>query len=125
MPTTLVAVFIGMIIALIFGLMPGIGTVVAMVLVLPFTFGLTPVVALALLIAVQSVGCTGGSITAILLGIPGTTVNAATFFDGFPLTKKGQAGRAIGAALCSSAMGGLFGGVILALLILLMKAKYG
>ncbi len=117
MPTSILAMVIGIVIALIFGVMPGVGTVVAMVLVLPFTFNLSPVMALVLMVAVSSAGAAGGSVTAILFGIPGTVANAATIIDGFPLTKKGQAGRAVAAALTSSAMGGVFGGLILALLI--------
>ena len=117
LPTSILVMVIGVVVALIFGIMPGVGTVVAMVLTLPFTFSMSPVMALVLMVAVSSAGCAGGSVTAILFGIPGTVANAATIIDGFPLTKKGQAGRAVAAALTSSAMGGVFGGIILALLI--------
>ena len=111
--TVLIASLAGVVIGLVFGLMPGIGVTAAMAIILPLTFGLDAEVALSLLLAIHAVGVTGGSITAILLGIPGTGLNAATVLDGFPLTKKGQGGRAVGAALCSSGLGGLFGAVIL------------
>ncbi len=107
----------GILIGLIFGLMPGIGVASAMAIVLPLTFGMNPMVALALLMSIHAVGCTGGSVTAILLNIPGTGLNAATLLDGFPMTKKGQGGRAVGAALFASGLGGFFGAVVLALMI--------
>jgi len=108
---------VGIIIGLIFGLMPGISILPAMAVLLPLTYGMDPAIALSLLVAVQAVGFTGGSVTAILVNIPGTGSNAATLLDGFPLTKKGQGGRAVGAALCASGLGGLFGGIVLALII--------
>ncbi|MFC1893992.1 tripartite tricarboxylate transporter permease [Chloroflexota bacterium] len=116
-PSVFLASLAGVVIGLIFGLMPGIGVAAAMAIILPLTFGMDANVALSLLLAVHAVGVTGGSVTAILLGIPGTPLNAATVLDGFPMTKKGQGGRAVGAALCSSGLGGLFGAVILIALI--------
>ncbi len=97
----------GVIIGLIFGIIPGIGGLVAMALFLPFIFGMAPEQALPLMVAISAVAYTGGSITAILLNIPGTGPNAATLIDGFPMTQKGEAGRALGAALGSSGAGGV------------------
>jgi len=108
---------LGVIIGLVFGLMPGIGVIPVMAVLLPLTYNMGSKVAFTLLIAVQAVGFTGGSVTAILVNIPGTAANAATLIDGFPLTKKGQGGRAVGAALCASGLGGILGGIVLALLI--------
>jgi putative tricarboxylic transport membrane protein len=102
----------GVLIGLIFGIIPAIGATAAMAIVLPLTYTMTPEAGLALLMAIHAVGCTGGSITAILINIPGTPLNAATMIDGFPMAQQGQAGRAIAAALTASGLGGLFGGLV-------------
>jgi TctA family transporter len=96
----------GIIIGLIFGALPGIGAIVTMSLMLPFIFLMRPEHALPLFIA-SSVGAVmGGSITSILLNVPGTTINVATLLDGYPMTQKGEGARALGAALTASAAGG-------------------
>ncbi|MBI4320523.1 MAG: tripartite tricarboxylate transporter permease [Chloroflexi bacterium] len=98
---------LGVVIGLVLGVTPGIGALTGLALVLPFVFVMPPSSALALMIALGSVACTGGSMTSILLNVPGTTVNAATLIDGYPMSQMGQAGRALGAALASSAAGGV------------------
>lgn len=97
----------GVIVGLIFGIVPGIGPLNAIALVLPFAFAMRPEDALPLMVALGSVGYTGGAITAILLNVPGTGPNAAALIDGFPMSQKGEAGRALGAALTSSGAGGV------------------
>ncbi|MDP2647200.1 MAG: tripartite tricarboxylate transporter permease [Desulfobacterales bacterium] len=104
----------GTIVGVVFGLIPGVSGLLPMALFLSFVFKLTPNQALPFLVAISSVSFIGGSITAILLDIPGTGPNTATLMDGFPMSQKGQAGRAIGAALTSSAAGSVIT-VILAL----------
>lgn len=102
----LLFMFGGIFIGLIFGLIPGISGMVALALILPFVFVMTPEQALILMTAVLAVQFMGGSISAILLNIPGVAASsAATLMDGFPMTQKGEAGRALGAALTSSAAG--------------------
>jgi TctA family transporter len=96
------------------GLLPGIGVVATLSILLPFTFGMEPINAMALLIAVHAVGATTGDITSILFGVPGEGSAAATILDGHPMAKKGMAGQALGAALGSSLLGGLFGAFALA-----------
>ena len=103
----LLAICAGTIIGLIFGLLVGVGALLATSLILPFIFGIQPEYALALMVAASAVTYTGGSITAILLNVPGTEASAATLLDGFPMTQHGEAGRALGAALVSSGLGGL------------------
>ncbi len=103
----LLSMMAGVVVGLVFGIIPGIGGLVAVALILPFVFLMTPEQALPLIVAIGTVGFTGGSITAILLNIPGMEPNAATLIDGFPMTQKGQAGRALGAALGSSGAGGI------------------
>lgn len=99
----LVAVFVGLII----GVIPGLSGLVMLPLLLPFIFRMPADVALILLIAFHTVIFTGGSISSILLNIPGTGPNAATMLDGFPMTQRGEGGRAIGAAVTSSMAGGV------------------
>ena len=84
---------------------------------IPFTFGMSPIAGFALLLGMHSVVQTGGPIPSILFNAPGTGPCAATCLDGFPLAKQGKAGRAIGAALASSAVGGVIGAIGLALLL--------
>jgi TctA family transporter len=98
---------------LIFGAVPGIGGRFGLVLALPFMFGMDPTMGAVFLISMHSVVHTGGSIPSILLGIPGGGPDAATVVDGYPMAQKGEAGRAIGASLMSSAVGGVIGAVAL------------
>lgn len=97
------------------GLLPGIGGLTTLAILLPFTFGMAPVNALALLIAVHAVNGTTGDITSILFGVPGEASAAATILDGHPMAKNGEAGRALGAALMSSMFGAVVGASALAL----------
>jgi TctA family transporter len=98
----------GMSVGLIIGIMPGIGSIVGLSVFLPFVFFLTPYQALPFMMGLVSVTFIGGSITTILLGIPGTTGNMPTLLDGFEMSKKGETGRAIGAAVTSSGMGSIY-----------------
>jgi len=106
-PEVLLFLFLGTIIATIIGVIPVLGGAVGMTLLLPFVFGMDAAVALPFLLAIQAVSYTGGSVTAVLLNIPGTLPNAATCLDGYPMTQKGEGGRAVGAAVTASAFGGI------------------
>jgi putative tricarboxylic transport membrane protein len=97
----------GCVTGLLVGIIPGIGSLVALAVFLSFVFKMTPEHALPFMVATTAASITAGSITSILLNIPGQETNAATLIDGYPMTKKGEAGRALGAALTSSAMGGV------------------
>lgn len=103
----LLANLVGVITGIIFGSMPGLTFSTALILVLPATFVMEPVVAMSLLLGVFIGGMTGGSVSAILLGIPGTPSAAATVIDGFPMRQKGEAGKALGMAVIASIMAGL------------------
>ncbi len=96
-----------------FGLVPGLSGLTALAILLPFIYGMAPLPGLALLLSAHAVIYTGGSVSAIILGIPGSPPNAATVLDGFPMAKKGRGGEAMGAALMSSGLGGLFGVLVL------------
>jgi len=113
----LLGVFIGIVV----GILPGVGGLFSLAVLIPFTFKMDPASAFALLLGAHAPSYTGGAITTILLNTPGDPPNAATLFDGFPMTKKGQAGRALGAALSSSAVGGVLGALFLIMLIPVMR----
>ncbi|MBT4941311.1 MAG: tripartite tricarboxylate transporter permease [Rhodospirillaceae bacterium] len=104
----------GVLIGIWLGAVPGLGGVIGLVLLLPFTFDMEPVSAIALLLGMYSVTTTSDTIASVLLGIPGTAASQATILDGHPLAKKGHAARAFGAAFTVSAFGGVFGALILA-----------
>ena len=112
----LIAVPIGM----FFGAIPGLGGKLGIVLAIPFVFGMDATAGALFLIAMHAVVHTGGSVPSILFGVPGTGPDAATIVDGLPMTRKGEAGRALGAAFGASGFGGVIGGLfILAVLPLL------
>jgi putative tricarboxylic transport membrane protein len=112
---------IGIAIGLVVGIMPGLGSGTALVLMFPFVFRMEPVQAFALLLGMASVVSTAGDLTAILFGIPGESDCAASVIDGHPLAKQGQAGRAMAASLMSSLIGAIFGGIVLVLAVPLVR----
>jgi TctA family transporter len=112
-PNRLMFLSLGVLIGLIVGVIPGLGGLVGLSLLLPFTFDMDPYTAMAFLIGLSAVVATADTIPAILFGVPGTVGSAATILDGFPMAKKGEAGRAFGAAFTASVLGGLFGAILL------------
>lgn len=107
-PLTIGLIVVGAMIGIVFGSIPGLTYSMALVLVLPITFGFDAVPAIGMLLGTYIGGMTGGSVSAILIGIPGTPSAAATVLDGYPLAKNGKAGLALGTAVVVSAFGGLF-----------------
>ena len=105
-PFALLLAVIGVAVGIVLGAMPGLTATMGVAILLPFTFGMDPVSGLLMISGVYFGGIYGGSITAILLKIPGTPAAAATAIDGFELTKKGMAGIALGTATFSSFIGG-------------------
>src|ERR1041385_4999870 len=91
------------------GLLPGLGGATTLALMLPFIYNMQPVEAFAFLLGMHSVVATTGDITSILFGVPGEATTAAILLAGHAMTKKGQAGRALGAALTSSLIGAVLG----------------
>ncbi len=120
-PMRLMFLFGGVIIGLILGVIPGLGGLVGMALLLPFTFDMDKFAAFAFLLGMGSVTTTSDTIPAVLFGVPGTTGSAATILDGHPMARKGEAGRAFGAAYTASMMGGLFGAMLLAVSIPILR----
>jgi putative tricarboxylic transport membrane protein len=112
--TSFSLMLLGIAIGFVVGILPGLGGPTALALMIPFTFKMQPVEAFAFLLGMASVAATTGDITSILIGIPGEPTTAAVIVDGYPLTRKGEAGRALGAVLVSSLMGSIFGAFSLA-----------
>jgi putative tricarboxylic transport membrane protein len=104
---------IGTLAGLIGGALPGVTITMTIIIVLPFTFGLDPLAGLAAMIGVYVGGESGGLVTASLLGIPGTPSAVATTFDGFPMSRRGEPGRAVWLGTWASFIGGLLGAVFL------------
>ena len=103
------ALFIGSIGGVIIGAIPGVGAAVAIAILLPATFSLDPIVGLTMLLGIYGSSMYGGALPAILINTPGTAVNALTTYDGYPMTKRGEARRALALAYSASFWGGIFG----------------
>lgn len=114
-PISILFIFIGAMFGMFMGMIPGLGGVTAIALLIPVTFGMDPVLAFMMLAGVKGGEAYGGSITAILLNVPGTGPNAATLIDGYPMSRNGEAGRALGASATASAFGAFFGILVLIL----------
>src|SRR5215217_8827697 len=120
-PHRLMFLGLGCIMGLVLGIVPGIGGLTGTAMLLPFTFGMDPYAAFALLLGLGATTATGDPIPAILFGVPGGAASAATVLDGFPMAKRGEAGRALSAAYMSSMMGGIFGAMLLAFTIPILR----
>jgi TctA family transporter len=120
-PTRIAFLLFGVVIGLILGVIPGLGGLVGLSLLLPFTFDMNPYTALAFLMGLQSVTVTSDTIPAVMFGVPGTVGSAATILDGYPMARKGEAGRALGAAFTASVIGGLWGALLLGVSIPILR----
>lgn len=112
-PAMLLAMFAGVVVGVFIGMLPGLTSTMGVALLIPVTFSFPPAVGLALLGGIYLASTFSGAISAILLNIPGTPSAVATCWDGYPLTQKGKAGRAIGLAVYASCIGGLLSTVAL------------
>lgn len=119
-PTLLLLIFLVVLFGMFMGAVPGLGGIITLTLLIPLTFGMEPIVAFMLLAAALGATNFGGSITAILINTPGSAVNAATILDGYPMARQGRAREALGAAATASAVGAMFGLVVLFLSIPVM-----
>lgn len=109
----LLPLVLGTLVGVVGGALPGVTITMTIIVALPFTFGLDPLQGLSAMVGIYVGGSAGGLITATLLGIPGTPSSLATMFDGFPMAKKGEPGRAVWLGIWASFFGGLLGGVFL------------
>ena len=96
------ALLVGSVGGVLIGAIPGVGPAVAIAILLPATFSMDPIVGLTVLLGIYGSSMYGGSIPAILINTPGTAVNALTTYDGFPMTTRGEARRALSLAYSSS-----------------------
>ena len=112
-PVTFMWLFVGVVLGVIFGALPGVSATMAIVLCISFTYSMEPVIAIAFLSAVYCAAITGGGITAILFKIPGTPSSAATVLDGYPMVQRGEAGKALSISLICSGLGGLASAIIM------------
>lgn len=102
----------GLSVGMIFGVIPGLSGVTAIALLTPFTYGMEPIQAIILMSAIYCGAVYSGSISAILFNCPGDVPAVATSIDGYPMRLKGEAGRALSAAMTSSGVGGIVGVIV-------------
>jgi putative tricarboxylic transport membrane protein len=112
-PSCLLLTLLGSIMGLVFGVIPGLTGSIALALCLPLTYSMSANQAFCLIMGIFIGGCSGGLISAILLNIPGTPSSIATTFDGYPMTLKGEAGKALGTGIFYSFLGGAFSFLVL------------
>ncbi|WP_096187260.1 tripartite tricarboxylate transporter permease [Evansella halocellulosilytica] len=108
-PENLLFVFIGVTAGMLIGVIPGLGPISAIALMIPITFGMNPATGLILMAGVYYGAVFGGSTSSILLNAPGISGTVATSFDGYPLARKGFAGKALAIAAWASFVGGTLG----------------
>ncbi len=112
-PTLLAAILLAAVVGMIVGATPGLTASAAIAMLLPITFYMPPLFALAFLYVIGKSGRYGGSIAAILFNTPGTAASAATQIDGYPLARSGKAGKAMKVATISSVIGDMMGDILL------------
>lgn len=112
-PVIYLSSFLGVLVGIVFGALPGLTATMTIAVFIPFTFGLSPAIAFAFLLGLYSGSVYGGSISAILINIPGTPSAIATSLDGYPMSQMGKAGEAIGISTISSTLGGFFSVIVL------------
>ncbi|NVJ52851.1 MAG: tripartite tricarboxylate transporter permease [Campylobacteraceae bacterium] len=111
----------GVFLGILVGILPGLGGIVGFSIMLPFLYGMDQTSALAMLIGMVAVIPTSDTFTSVLMGIPGSSASQATVLDGYPMSKKGEAARALGAAFSASLVGGLLGALILSAFIIFAR----
>ncbi len=120
-PSRLGIMAAGVLIGLALGVVPGLGGIVGLALLIPFTYHMDAYSAFALLLGMAATTTVSDLIPAVLFGVPGTVGAAATVLDGYPLAKQGQAARALGAGYMASLGGGVFGALLLAVTIPILR----
>jgi len=118
---SLLYMLVGCSLGFICGIVPGISGSIGMAILIPVTFGMPPDQAIVLLVCTYGAASTAGSVTAILINVPGTSENAATIFDGYPMAQQGRAGEAIAASAMGGTIGIILGLVFFALMVPVVK----
>ena len=112
-PSVLFIICVGITTGIIIGSLPGLTATMGVALLVPLTFGRPPLESLSMLIGIYCGAMYGGSISAILIRTPGTPAAAATVLEGYPMARRGEAGRAMSMALFASFFGGVCGALIM------------
>ena len=112
-PVRLAALFAGMAVGMVFGMLPGLGGVAAVSILLPFVYYLDDYSGLAMLLGAVSVVYTADTVTSVLIGAPGSPASAPTAIEGHALARQGEAARALGVGFLASMVGGLVGATVL------------
>lgn len=112
-PVTLALLLLGVIIGLLAGVLPGLTLVMGVILLLPFTYPMEATNAIIILTAVYIGGTYGGAFTSILFKIPGEPIHVPLLWDGYPMTRRGQAAKALGWTLYAALGGGLAAGILM------------
>lgn len=115
-PLNIGLMFVGIILGVLIGVLPGLGGANGVAILLPLTFSMSPTSAIVMLSCIYWGALFGGAITSVLFNIPGEPWSVATTFDGFPLAQKGKAGAALTAAFTSSFIGAFFAVVMITFL---------
>lgn len=118
----LIYMLLGVGFGLLIGFLPGLGGIIALALLLPFTFGVDPATGLALLLGAHVATVFGSATTSILFNVPGAAKSVTVCFDGYPMTQRGDGARALGAAASASFLGGIFGAICLTLSLPVMRS---
>ncbi len=112
-PANLLFLFLGSLAGVIIGALPGLNASMGVAILMPLTFGMDPITGMIMLCGIYTGAMFGGSITAILVNVPGTSAAAVTCLDGYQLARKGRAGAALGMTAFASAIAGVFSVVVL------------
>ena len=116
-PFRMSMLMLGVAIGILVGILPGLGGLMGMALVLPFLFGMDPYAGIAILIGIAAAVPSADTFPSVLMGIPGSSGSQATVMDGYPMARKGEAARALGAAFSASMIGGVLGALALTALV--------
>ena len=123
-PLNLLMIFAMVCLGIVFGAIPGLSATLGIALLLPVTFGLSTETSFILLLAIWIGGVSGSFISAVLIGIPGSSSSIATCFDGYPMTLKGESNKALAVGITASFLGTFFS-VILATILSPIIADFG
>ncbi len=123
-PQILIVMLVGIFIGVVFGSIPGLTATLGVILLIPITYAMDPVIGMALLLCIYVGGISGGLIAATLLNIPGTPSSIFTCWDAYPMTKNGKPGLALSIGVFASLIGGLFSSMAL-IFIAPQLAKFG
>lgn len=115
-PTTLLVLFIGVVLGLLVAVLPGLTLVMGVVLALPFTYSMEVIPAIVLLTAMYVSGTYAGAWTSILFRVPGEPIDVPLLWDGYPMARKGHAAEALGWTLISAFFGGMCAALVMVLL---------